>query len=328
VPRFTIVTATRGRPEELREALRSALSQEHGDFEHLVVDDASPDDGAARVVRELGDPRVRLLRLDTPRGPAGARNAALAEAKGELLAVLDDDDVMLEGRLAATAAAFDARPDAVLVASAFRAIDARGEVLATVRVPRDEALLRELLPFHNPLCHSTCTVKTAVLRELGGYREPLRFSHDYDMILRVAERGAVVLLPAPLLLYRFHTENISSSRAFLQGAYAGVARDCARARAAGEPERLQERVAALRAPDGGPAARATGRVHYQIGEWQFKDGRVRDARPHLWIAWRAEPLRPLCLGLLVASYAPLWLRRLLAPVVRPLVAMRYASWRV
>ncbi len=327
MPRFTVVTATRGRPDVLREALLSTVAQEWDDFEHLVVDDASEDDGAARVVAGINDPRLRLIRLDRSRGPAGARNAALAEARGELCAILDDDDVMLRGRLSSTAAAFDARPDAVLVASSFRAIDGKGGVLADVPVPKDEARFREMLPHANPVGHSTCTVRTSVLRGLGGYREALRFGHDYDMVLRVAEKGAVVLLPAPLLLYRFHVESVTAQRCFLQGAYAHVARECARRRARGEPEHLEELVAAVRVPEGAPLRRAKARVHYQIAEWQFRDGRVREARPHLRAAFRGEPFRPLCLGMLVASYAPLWLRRLLGPVVRPLVAMRYGSWR-
>jgi len=328
MPRFTIITATRGRPDVLREALLSALAQECGDFEHLVVDDASEDDGAARVVAELKDPRIRLFRLDRSRGPAGARNAAVAEARGEFCAVLDDDDVMLPGRLAATAKAFEARPDAVLVTSSFRAIDGAGNVLADVLVPKDEARFREMLPDSNPVGHSTCTVRTSVLRGLGGYREALRYSHDYDMVLRVAEKGAVLLLPTPLLLYRFHVESVTAQRCFLQGAYAEVARECARRRARGEPEDLDKLVAAIGTPAPVDLKRAKARVHYQIAEWQFRDGRVREARPHLRAAWRAEPFRPLCLGMLVASYAPKWLRRALRPVVRPLVAMRYASWRV
>ena len=145
MPRFTIVTATRGRPDALREALRSALEQELGDFEHLVVDDASPDGAAAEVVRELADRRIRLLRLPESRGPAGARNAALADAKGDLVAVLDDDDAMLPGRLRLSASFLDRSPDHVLVAGAFDAIDddphnelvvveARGEVVGTLQL--------------------------------------------------------------------------------------------------------------------------------------------------------------------------------------------------
>lgn len=328
MPRFSIITATHGRPAELREALVSALRQDCGDFEHLVVDDASPDDAAARVVAELDDPRLRLLRLDESRGPAGARNAAVREARGELLAILDDDDLMLPGRLRAAAERFDARADLVLVASTFKAIDADGREHATVHPPTDEGRLRAILPYHNPVCHSTCTVRADVLRDLGGYREALRYSHDYDMVLRVAERGGVAIVPEPLALYRFHAHNISAARCFLQGAYAGIVQECARRRARGEPERLEEQVAALRPPNGrADLARARARVHYQIGEWKFRDGKAREARPHLRRALRAEPWRPLCLGLTLAAYAPAWLRRLVGPLARRLVALRYASWR-
>lgn len=328
MPRFTIVTATRGRPEALRAALRSAQEQDFGDFEHLVVDDASPDDAAREVVRGIGDRRVRLIRLPESRGPAGARNAALREAEGDLVAVLDDDDAMLPPRLRLSAAFLDGAPDHVLVAGAFDAIDEDGTVHATVRPPTNEARIRAVLPLHNPFCHSTVAVRRDVLRALGGWREALRYSHDYDMVLRAAERGRIAILKERLGLYRFHARNVSASRCFLQGAYAEVARRCAERRARGEPERLEALVAAVRAGGGEvPEALARARVHYQIGEWKFRDGRVREARPHLAIALRAQPLRPLCLGLALAARTPAWLRRLLGPLVRPLVALRYPSWR-
>jgi len=328
MPRISIVTATRDRPAELREALASTLAQDFADFEHLVVDDASETDATERVVSELADSRIRLIRLPESRGPAGARNAAVAEARGELIAILDDDDLMLPGRLRAASEAFAADPDLVLFASAFRAIDGDGTLHATVHPPTDPAVLAELLPHHNPICHSTCTVRADVLRRLGGYREALRYSHDYDMVLRVAEQGRVRVTPEPLGLYRFHAQNISTARCFLQGAYAGVVQECARRRARGEPEELERLLAGVRMPEGGAGAeRARARVQYQIGEWKFRDGRVAEARPHLRAALRGEPFRPLCLGLLVAAYTPAFLRRLLGPLVRPLVAARYAAWR-
>ena len=114
----------------------------------------------------------------------------------------------------------------------------------------------------------------------------------------------------------------------MQGEYARIARLCAARRAQGEPERLDEEVAAISVTDDeGSRRRAAARVHYQFGEWKFRDGRVREARPHLLRAWRGEPFRPLCVGLLVASYTPAPLRRLFAPVCRRIVAARYASWR-
>jgi len=326
MPLFTIVTATRDRPAELSEALRSALGQEVGDFEHIVVDDGSEGRAAEDVVARLQDPRVRVIRLESPRGPAGARNAALEQARGKYIAILDDDDLMLPGRLQRSAEHLEHNAGCVLVAGAFLAIDAAGAVQATVRPPTGESRIRSILPHHNPFCHSTCTMRTNVLQDIGGYREGLRFSHDYDMVLRMAERGGISMLEEPLGLYRFHVKNISTKRASLQGAFAGIARECAQRRARGEPEELEEQVAHMSVQKGG-AKRAEARAHYQIGEWMFRDGRVKEARRHLHIALRAEPFRPLCVALTIAAWMPAFLRRMLAPLARPLAAARYPSWR-
>jgi hypothetical protein len=327
MPLFTVVTATRDRPEELRAALRSVLAQDLSDFEHLVVDDAPERAAAESVAAEAGDPRVRVLRLPESKGPAGARNAALAEARGEFVAVLDDDDTMLPGRLRRTLEAFRARPELVLVGGAYEVIDEAGATLAVVRPPTGEAALRSLLPRHNPFCHSAVTVRRETLAALGGYREAFRYAHDYDMILRAAERGAVASLPDPVAGYRFHVANISAGRAALQGAYAEAARRCAARRARGLPEDLEGELASLPgvAPRTG-GRRARGRVRFQLGEWMFQDGRMAGARRHLFAAIRDDPLRPLAYGLLLASVAPAWLRRALGPIARPLLARRYPRW--
>jgi len=327
-PRVSIVTATRSRPHELEQALRSALAQDFTDFEHLVVDDGSPDESAREVIERLEDPRIRLIRLEQSRGPAGARNAAIEQARGEHVAILDDDDLMARHRIARGVAFLDEHPGYVLVAGWVTAIDGGGQSHATIRVATGEKRIRSVLPFHNPFLHSTCLVRMETMRTLGGFREALRYSHDYDLMLRLAEQGGFEILPEVLGSYRFHIENISTSRGALQGEYARIARLCAERRARGVPERLEEEVAAIVVADSdSDRRRSLARVQYQFGEWKFRDGRVREARPYLLKAWRGEPFRPLCVGLLVAAYTPEPLRRLLAPVCRKVVAARYASWR-
>ena len=79
--------------------------------------------------------------------------------------------------------------------------------------------------------------------------------------------------------------------------------------------------------DAGSRRRSAARVQYQFGEWKFRDGQVREARPHLLRAWQGEPFRPLCVGLLIASYTPAPVRRLFAPICKKIVATRYATWR-
>ncbi len=81
-------------------ALDSMVAQTERDWELLVTDDGSTDDTAA-IVEAVGrtDPRVRLLRHETAKGPAAARNTALREARGEWVTILDSDDAFAPERL-------------------------------------------------------------------------------------------------------------------------------------------------------------------------------------------------------------------------------------
>jgi glycosyltransferase involved in cell wall biosynthesis len=80
-------------------ALASCLGQDDGDFEIVVVDDASSD-GSPEVVRDVGDPRIRLICHETNRGVSPSRNTGLEVARGEWCVFLDSDDELLPGALA------------------------------------------------------------------------------------------------------------------------------------------------------------------------------------------------------------------------------------
>ena len=108
-PLVNVVVPTYNRLRRLRLALASIWSQqglgEAFDLEPIVVDDASPEP-AEEVVRAF--PGTRYVRLDANRGLAVARNAGLAEASGDYVAFLDDDDLWLPDRLFAQVAALEA----------------------------------------------------------------------------------------------------------------------------------------------------------------------------------------------------------------------------
>lgn len=79
-------------------AVESALSQQDVSLEVICVDDASTD-GTFEYLQSLHDPRLTALQLPKNGGPSTARNAGIACARGEWLAVLDGDDAYLPGRL-------------------------------------------------------------------------------------------------------------------------------------------------------------------------------------------------------------------------------------
>ena len=96
-PRFSVLTAVHD-PERLHleECLESVRDQEFADWEHVIVDDASTQPWVAELLERAAaaDPRVRVIRRADNGGIVAASNDALAAATGELIALLDHDDVL------------------------------------------------------------------------------------------------------------------------------------------------------------------------------------------------------------------------------------------
>ena len=99
-PLVSVYLPTRNRAEQLPRAIRSVLRQDCPNLELLVVDDASTDLTSEVLARFAArDSRVRIFRQPVPSGAPAARNRAIREARGEFLAGIDDDDLMLPTRL-------------------------------------------------------------------------------------------------------------------------------------------------------------------------------------------------------------------------------------
>lgn len=209
-PRVTVFTPAYNRERYIGAAVRSVLAQTYADFELLVVDDGSTD-ATARIVADTPDPRVRLERNASNRGIPYTRNRGLELARGEYLAILDSDDLMLPGRLAAQVAFLDRHPDHVAAGSWSRPVDDAGRALRGVkRQPVRNADVQAHLLFRCCLNNRTVTARTAVWREYG-YRAEFPRCQDYDLLARVAPHGRLANLPQVLVLGRRHAGQFTAA---------------------------------------------------------------------------------------------------------------------
>jgi glycosyltransferase involved in cell wall biosynthesis len=113
---ISVILTTRNGMPRLQEAVDSVLEQTYGNFELIVVDDASSDDTAAylNTLKATSSRPLKDIRLDEPRGQANAINLAMAASRGRIVSLLHSDDQWMPGKLDAVAAAFRDRPDAVV----------------------------------------------------------------------------------------------------------------------------------------------------------------------------------------------------------------------
>ena len=186
-------------------AIDSALAQDWPATEIIVVDDASTD-GSVRIVQGYGG-RVRLIVNDANLGVAGATNRIIAAAKGEFIALFDDDDESLPGRLTAQAAAiegYEAATGARLVAcfaggsrryANGYAVELRPPGLGSL-VPQGDVMAEYLLYFQRrrgvayggtPAC--SLMARRDTFAALGGFDPALRRVQDIDFCVRLAIAG-------------------------------------------------------------------------------------------------------------------------------------------
>ena len=129
--RVSVVMPTHERPGLLERAARSVLDQSGVEVELLVVDDASADDTPEREALLAEDPRVVVVRNPVSLGPGGARNAGIARATGDVLAFVDDDDVVLPDALARLVGVLDADTGLGAVTPWYRVVhEASGRTVA------------------------------------------------------------------------------------------------------------------------------------------------------------------------------------------------------
>jgi glycosyltransferase involved in cell wall biosynthesis len=97
-PYISVVIPTRDRPWLLRRAILSALRQDVKQLEVIVVLDGK-DEVSESIISEMDEPRIRVIILEQRVGGAEARNIGVLEARGRYIALLDDDDEWLPGKL-------------------------------------------------------------------------------------------------------------------------------------------------------------------------------------------------------------------------------------
>lgn len=118
---ITVIVAAYNCEATLERAVKSVLRQVGPHLEVIVIDDASAD-GTYALAQKLAlqDARVMALTTGTNMGPSGARNLGLNHARGEYVTVLDSDDFMAPGRLAALLSQARARGDDILADDLFK----------------------------------------------------------------------------------------------------------------------------------------------------------------------------------------------------------------
>jgi glycosyltransferase involved in cell wall biosynthesis len=199
-PRVSVIIPAFNGEKYIGETIQSILAQTHRPLEVLVVDDGSTD-RTAEIVQRFGEP-VRYIRQENA-GTAAARNRAVAESRGEFIALLDQDDLWVPDKLARQIPRFAEDPRIGLVFAGIEFFDTRSGKITSTYFPGPELSLRDLLA-HVVLPVQTILFRKSALEKIGPFDTTLGGTDDWDIGIRMAAEFRMVGVDEILGRVRLH----------------------------------------------------------------------------------------------------------------------------
>lgn len=197
-PRVSVIMAMRNNARTIAAAIRSVQAQTLPDWELILIDDGSRDEGAD-IAASFGEKRLRLLRDGQQRGLPARLNQAVALARAPFIARMDADDICFPERLSHQASKLDSAGLDLVGCDAL--VFAGDDVIGRLNAGRghDDIVAKP----HNgfPLPHPTWFGRAAWFRA-NPYDERMIKAQDQELLLRTYRRSRFGAVPEVLVGYR------------------------------------------------------------------------------------------------------------------------------
>lgn len=219
-PSISVVMPVYNAAKYVHAAVESILRQSYGNFEFIIIEDASTDDTPLIVEKySVEDPRIRIIKNERNSGVAASLNKGLDNARGEFIARMDADDISYPQRLRKQMDFLIKNPDICLVATSYERIDEEGNILAPIVLNLDTKTLKMLMRCDNYISHGSVMFRREPIIKLGKYREKCLHTEDHDLWLRIIEKYDIALMPEILYQFRITRQSVSSKYAMEMAYY-------------------------------------------------------------------------------------------------------------
>ena len=220
MPTVSVIIPTYKHRDFVQATLNSVFAQTFTDYEVIVINDGSPDDTAA-VLQPLADAgRIRYIEQQN-QGQSAARNRGIAEAQGEFIALLDDDDLWPSDKLQWQVDALRENAAAVMVYGGASFVKPEFDLVkdgsgggagfhpdkaSTVGSAYKEFMVTN--PTSSP---GQTLIRAAAVKQTQGFDPKIWGADDYDLYVRLAKLGDFIYVRRLALYYRQHAENASKN---------------------------------------------------------------------------------------------------------------------
>lgn len=280
---FSVIIPSYNREHILPKAIDSVLQQTFADFELIIVDNGSTDN-TRQLIESYSrqDSRIRYFWQENSGSPAGSRNTGIQNAQGEWVAFLDSDDWWFSSKLEEVHKAIQEDQTNSYVAVSHweeKYVNYHPHSVLRHGCEEETGLYEKLLFGGNLFSTSAMTVKTDILRKLGGFnpRKDYFIVEDYDLWMRVAQQGPIHSIKKSLGVFSINSSNMSGNIELTHKNLKQLIRDHIESLAVPleEKEQLQRIHCA--------------RIDYYQGRTYQLDGQFDKAVPLLWSSIQRHP---------------------------------------
>ncbi len=214
---FSVIIALYNKENYIERAIRGVLSQSHQDFELLVINDGSTDNGY-EIVKKFNNQNIKLLH-QTNAGVSAARNKGIELANGDFIAFLDADDEWLPNYLADMKKLIDKYPGGGIYAASYYIVRNDGQRkkadIKEISITEDsEGVIKDYFRTaflgDPPVTSSTACIPKNVFSDIGDFAKKIRCGEDLDMWLRIALKYPIIFSKRPAAIYHYAVSNAAN----------------------------------------------------------------------------------------------------------------------
>lgn len=331
-PAISVLMGVHNAGEYLGPAVESILGQEFGDFEFLVVDDASTD-GSGEILEHYArqDARLRLRHHKENLGLTQCLESLMDEVRGIYLARMDADDLSLPGRFQAQVERFRRDPELGVLGTWVRRVHEDGTPMEEVRYPDSHEWITRRLETANCFQHGSMMFRCSCLQSLGRPMWRFRYAQDYDLYLRLLDSARFGFVEEVCYVARWHEAAIASTLDLaVRAKNIEMMHQLRVLRQSGLPEfDWRSREIDILSSEPGLHDLEQGRQlrQYSRALLELQRGNVEAARTLLAGSIQNPGLRTKSLFFLLSCRLPSFLRRLMMMALQKLRRLRYPEDR-
>ena len=194
-PKISVITITYNSEATLEETILSVTTQDYPALEYVIIDGGSTD-GTLDIIRKYQD-KIQIVVSEPDRGISDAFNKGIAKATGEIIGIINSDDILLPGALQKLAEVFDPQ------------IDVYSGLILFWNEETDETFPSfpdvsfDKLKLQYNVAHPARFIRRDAYERYGVYRESLRYMMDIELLCRFYKQGAQFqLVDSPLAKFR------------------------------------------------------------------------------------------------------------------------------